>query len=143
MKANINLIFTAQTYYSVKIVKSKPVMLWKNSNANVSTYNGGSNDVTTRNQANHFHQDENMTHPWMPRDGRGVPRTLVDILETVYMRWDISPEWDISREWDSSRIMYFTFWKQIVYMRMNSSHSGGISLQRRWDFTKAVWFFSI
>ena len=45
--------------------------------------------------------------------------------KTIRHRWDVTPESDLNR------LVYFTLQKHIVYMRMDSSDRGEISL--RWD----------
>ena len=58
-------------------------------------------------------------------------------LESVYMRWDIPPKWD------PSSMMNFTLYKQIVYMRMNSSQPHEISPQCWWDLMEMGWILSL
>ena len=43
-------------------------------------------------------------------------------LTTVYMRRDTLPEWDISLVRDFSILANLTFQKQIIYIRINSTH---------------------
>ena len=57
------------------------------------------------------------------------------ILGAAYMRKIIPHRWDVSPEWDLGRMVYFTLWKQCIYMRIDLSHLGEISLQRKWDIT--------
>lgn len=47
------------------------------------------------------------------------------------MGWDIPPERANSTEWDPGQIADFTFYNQLVYMRMNSSHLSDIPPQSR------------
>ena len=56
------------------------------------------------------------------------------------MRKTISPRWDGTTEWDLDRMVYFTFYKQNLYMRMDSSYPDEISphlnageISPRWD----------
>ena len=60
--------------------------------------------------------------------------------EAVFMRLDIPPEWNITYEWDPSRMVNFTLQKPIIYMNMNSSHPGEITLIWN-DFSQCKQFF--
>ena len=57
------------------------------------------------------------------------------LLRSCWYEKNYPTRWDVLREWDIGKIVYCTLQKQIVYMRIDSSHPAEISRQRRWDLT--------